>query len=126
MAAMYVAARRGRQRGKEEAAVTVVEFPPPEECILDTELYRQVLSSIGDTWQKRRVCLSKDRLLLGKVGANDVIDYVPLDEIVTVAAKNEAAESADKSAQQGEKRSSIKRTTTLKIDDVSMKRALGK
>ncbi|EKX42342.1 hypothetical protein GUITHDRAFT_111617 [Guillardia theta CCMP2712] len=136
MAAVYVATRKGRIRGKKAASIPTIQFPSEEDSILIAELHRQVLryscpplpfnpvtvqcrdSTIGDTWQRRKVCLSKDKLLLGKVGAMDVIDYIPLDEVMAVVSKTAPSEQTeDKSHNQGEKRASIKRSTTLRIDD---------
>ena len=140
MAAVYVATRQGRIRGKKEASFPTIQFPSDEDSILTAELHRQILryscpslpfnavtvqcrdSTIGDTWQRRKVCLSKDKLLLGKVGAMEVIDYIPLDEVMAVVSKTSTDETIDKTVRQEEKRASMKRSITLRIDDVSLPR----
>lgn len=75
-------------------------------------------SSVGHAWQHRKVCLSKDKLLFGKPGEKEVIDYIPLDEIVTVASKDGPKEGLDKSIHQNTKKLSVNRLLTLKMEDV--------
>eukprot|EP00960_Hanusia_phi_P066965 766516-Hanusia_phi.AAC.2 len=119
MAAVYMATRQGRLRSAVDTSLPTIEFPPEEETVIQAELHRQVISSVGDTWQRRKVCLSKDKLLIGKPASNEVIDYIPLKEILTVASKTETANTVENSIQQGEKKFSIQRLLTLKIEDVS-------
>eukprot|EP00960_Hanusia_phi_P013984 410966-Hanusia_phi.AAC.1 len=107
MAAVYMATRHGRLRSAVDNSLPTVEFPPVEETVIQAELQRQVISSVGATWQRRKVCLSTDKLLIGKPVSNEVMDYIPLKEILTVASKTETADTIEESIQQGEKKFSI-------------------
>eukprot|EP00960_Hanusia_phi_P031298 749210-Hanusia_phi.AAC.2 len=125
MAAAFIGAKRGRARAKEMEKYDVELFPEDEEVLLVGELQRQVMSPLGDTWQTRKVVLATNRLMMGKPGGSNVIDYIPLDEILDVVPKRE---NVEEKKSEGSKhginismRKSLKRVSHIKNEDVDDK-----
>eukprot|EP00960_Hanusia_phi_P073646 768058-Hanusia_phi.AAC.6 len=68
-------------------------------------------SSFGVTWNPRRVCLCADRILIGKPGEDDIVDFIPLDEIESVAVRSDKLSRVDSKSRH--------RIASLKMVDVS-------
>ncbi|EKX41331.1 hypothetical protein GUITHDRAFT_112542 [Guillardia theta CCMP2712] len=94
-------------------------FPSDEDVIMVGELQRQVMSSLGDTWQSRKVVLSSSKLMIGRPGSANVIDYIPLDEILDVVQSKQPADEikVESLKQNPSTRGSLRRASTFKMED---------
>lgn len=97
MAAAMVAVKKSLRSDLNEPTARVVEkMPTTAQRLKAGAMSRQVVSAVGTTWVPREVVVTKGHVFLSKNGSEDVIDQIPLHEIIEVVSSASEAVQADK------------------------------
>lgn len=80
-AAAVVSKHKAMVSGAKDVAESATSMPDAENCIFKGTLGRQVVGTLGITWQDRTVALTRDTLWVGKMEGNEVLDFIPLLEV---------------------------------------------
>ena len=96
MAAAMVAVKKSLRSDLNEPTARVVEkMPKTAQRLKEGAMWRQVVSAVGTTWVPREVVVTKSHVFLSKIGSEDVIDQIPLHEIIEVVSSASEAVQAD-------------------------------